>query len=294
MNFITLGLLMKIALQPEMLSLQAFVSHDRGLPVTSVFLLSLPCIYFFNLYVTTQKTAFLIKFLFLLVFILIANHRTVWVTITFSLLINLFMLRKNVHFKIGKILQSLIFILLFSSYILALTISYSPSVEEKINTNITNILNPKQDETASWRILQMQSYLPIVENNFMVGMRWEGFELPIQFYHPEAGIAYFEDGTGHHFHSFYLDILFYFGFIGLVIFLFVMTLPAFSIIKDQLTLNSMQLSFFIFSLSGLVYGISYNIPLSYWLIFGATLAHLKAAYHSNKSSSAPPANINSF
>ena len=276
---------MKIAIQPSMLSLQAFVSHDRGLPAESVFLLTLPCIYFFNQYLTSLKTASLMKFLFLLLFILIANHRSVWVTIAFSLLINLFMIRKNVQFRLGKVLQSLMLVGIIFTYILSLVISYSPSVEEKVTTNITNILNPTEDDTGSWRVLQMQSYWPVVQKNFLSGLRWQGFELPIQFYHPEAGITYFEDGTGHHFHSFYLDILFYFGIVGLILFILIMAYPAYIVIRQKLVLNNLQLSFFIFSLSGLVYGIAYNLPFSYWLIFGIALVHVEMAYQTKNKTS---------
>jgi O-antigen ligase len=278
MIFIILGLLMQISLNPSMISLQAFVAHDRGLPAGSVYLLSLPCLYYFNQYITSQKIGFLLIFLFLLLFILIANHRTVWVTLSFSLLVNITLIRKNEKFKIGKMLPAVFLVMAVSVYTLILAISYSPKVEEKILTNVTNILNPTEDGTGSWRLQQIQSYLPIVEKNFITGMHWKGFELPIQFYHPEAGTAFFEDGTGHHFHSFYFDILFYFGIVGLIIFIIAMVLPVITVISNRLSLNNLQLSFFIFSLSGFVYGLSYTLTFAYWLILGITIVHVQNAY----------------
>jgi hypothetical protein len=283
MSFIILGLLMQIYFQPKMLSLQAFVAHDRGLHARSIFLLCLPCIFYFNEYLTTLKLATLLKFLFLLIVILLANHRTVWAVILFSLLINVFIVRKNINFKLGKVLSSLILVLIMAGFIFSITISYSPEVENKILTNINNILNPQEDRTGSWRIDQMQSYWPMVENNFMVGMRWKGFELPVQFYNTDVGNAIFDDNTGHHFHSFYFDTLFYFGISGLILFMLALLLPVFTVLKYNLVLNNTQLSFLIFSLGGLLYGLAYNLPFSYWLIFGITVAQIKSAFNSNVS-----------
>jgi hypothetical protein len=277
-HFIVLGLIMKIAINPSMLSPQAFVDHDRGLPAGSVFLLSLPCLYYFNQYVTSQKMGFLLLFLFLLIFIFIANHRTVWVTLTFSLFVNLILIRKNKKFKISKMIPAILLVIIVSVYTMILAMSYSSEIEEKFMTNVTNILNPTEDGTGSWRVLQMESYWPIVENNIFTGLRWKGFEVPIQFFHPDAGTPYFEDGTGHHFHSFYFDKLFYFGILGLILFLVPVVLPVVLVLWHKLILNNVQLSFFIFSLSGLVYGISYFLPFSFWFTLGITLIHIHDAY----------------
>jgi hypothetical protein len=282
MPFVIVGLLLQIALNPEMFSLQAFVDRNRGLPAPSVFILCLPCIFYFNRYLISLKPVELLIFLFIFVFILIANHRTVWVTIAFSLLINLFLLRNSIHFNIGKVLGSLILVIVIAGFVFSIAISYSAEVEETIITNITNILNPTEDKTGSWRMEQMKSYLPVVENNLLAGMRWKGFELPIQFYHPDAGIALFEDGSGHHFHSFYFDILFYFGIVGLLLFILLMTWPLTTMLNHHLQLNSLTLSFFIFSLSGLVYGLAYNLPFSYWIIIGITIVQVNRALKDNQ------------
>jgi O-antigen ligase len=269
--FIMLGLLLQIALRPEMLSLQSFVSHERGLPAQSVLLLCLPCVYFFNKYLISIKPVDLLKFLFVIVFILLANHRSVWATVAFSLLLSIIIIRKNINFKIAKVLSSLLMVTIIAGFVLSIAITYSSEVEEKIIRNITNILNPTEDRTGSWRLEQMESYWPMVESNFLAGMRWKGFELPVQFYHAEAGVALFADNTGHHFHSFYFDILFYFGISGLLLYFITMIWPVTTLLRHNLKLNNLSLSFFIFSLSGLMYGLAYNLPFSYWLIFGVTI-----------------------
>jgi O-antigen ligase len=283
MTFIMLGLLMQLVLQPKMLTLQAFVTHDRGLPATSVFLLCLPCIYFFNQYMTDFEPRSLILFLFLLIFILLANHRSVWATIAFCLVVNIIVLRKNIHFNVRKVLGSLALLLIIAGFVFSIAMSYSSDVEEKVERNIKNILNPTEDKTGSWRLDQMKSYWPTVKNNFFTGMRWKGFELPVQFYHTEAGTTVFTENTGHHFHNFYFDKLFYFGILGVIVYFLAMLWPVAVLVKYNLRLNNIVLSFFIFCLGGLVFGMAYNLPFSYWLIFGVTIALVNKALQDSQS-----------
>src|SRR5690606_20098813 len=119
----------------------------------------------------------------------------------------------------------------------SLLLTYFPEIADKINENIANISNPKQDttNTSQWRMQQYESYWPYVQQHLIEGMRLAGFELPIQFYHPEAGVAFFEDGTGHHFHSFYYDTIFYFGIIGVSIFVIILIHPIYVVLKYKLT-----------------------------------------------------------
>ena len=137
----------------------------------------------------------------------------------------------------------------------------------------------------------MRSYWPMVKSNFLAGMRWKGYELPVQFMHAESGTALFKDNTGHHFHSFYFDILFYFGIIGLILFIYTMILPVITVIRYHLVLNNIQLSFFVFNLSGLVYGLAYNLPFSYWIILGVTIVQVKMVLKDKNTQTTLPETI---
>jgi hypothetical protein len=103
-------------------------------------------------------------------------------------------------------------------------------------------------------------------------MRLKGFELPIQFYHSNTGEAVWINGTGHHFHSFYVDRLFYFGLLGLLL---AVGPPIYLVIKrlrqpEPMTLEAVTLV--AYACGALVYGVSYNWPDYYLGLLGLALA----------------------
>jgi len=272
--YIILGaLLVKIAIDPSMLAPSAFVRHVRGIPSPSALMLLLPCLYFFNIYIVELKQSALMKFILLLLLIIFFQHRSVWVATFVAFLFNTFLLNRQHKITANKAIPGIIpvgfFILLVSSVVL----TYLPDVVYKINANIENILNPSQEEsTSEWRMEQMESYLPFVKEYPIEGMRLKGFELPVQFYHEGANIQIFEDNTGHHFHNFYFDKLFYFGLIGLFIFLIYLLKPFINSISDRLELDHYHVSILSFSFSGLIYGLAYDLPLYYWALLGISMA----------------------
>ena len=83
-------------------------------------------------------------------------------------------------------------------------------------------------------------------------MRLKGFELPIQFYNLETGTQIFESNTGHHFHSFYMDTLFYFGLIGLVMIMILIIIPIYKILVNHNNYSPDIISLTTFVFSGLI------------------------------------------
>lgn len=279
MNIILIALVVKIVLDPGMVSAEAFVNHERGLLAPSVYLLLVPCLYFFNIYIVEFKTSALIKFLILIFFIVFFQHRTVWVSTAGAFIFNFFLLNRQGNLKLKRTLPTVMLLSYFLIFVVLFVISLFPDVVDKIAQEIENIANPKQDSTGTggWRLLQYQSYWPYVVDHLFQGMRLKGFELPIQFYHPDAGIPFFEDGTGHHFHSFYYDILFYFGLLGVALFLIIMLYPLIVIIRKNLNLDYKQIAIVSFAFSGLIFSISYNLAYYYWGFIGLALAYVEHA-----------------
>ncbi|QHT69801.1 hypothetical protein GXP67_25725 [Rhodocytophaga rosea] len=258
-------------LKRDILSISAFVGTVRGFPAPSVYMLVIPLLFFINSYFS--KKALISLFLFFILFglIIFLNHRSVWIASITSLTINLLLLKKTeTKIAITDFMPIITIPTIGLILISSLVISANPEIIDAISERIADIQNVKTQGTGSWRLEQFASYWPFIVDNFLIGMRFEGFELPVQFYQAEAGTAVFLDGTGHHFHSFYVDRLFYMGVVGLILLL----LPVFYLIfktikKNNLTLKEVILVSFI--MSGLFYGFSYNLPVYYFGILGIAI-----------------------
>lgn len=258
----------------HILSISAFLDVNRGFSAAAVYLLVLPCLYFFNKYLAGKNIFNLLVFLAILGFIIFVQHRTVWLSMIFALLINFLLLRKsNINIYISTISPIILIPSIAAFLVFSLVLSTNPEIIEKFSERVSDISNADTQGTGSWRLQQFRSYQPFIEDNLLLGMRMEGFELPIQFYHEEAGIPLFADNTGHHFHSFYVDKLFYFGIIGLVITLLpFIYLIITAIRKPSLTVEDVVLVSY--SVSALLYGFSYNFPEFVFGFLGVTLAFI--------------------
>lgn len=271
MNIIFYGILIKILINPGIVSLGAFVSHIRLVPSESVFLLLLPALYFFNKYILEFEKLSLLKFIILFFLIIYFQHRSVWTASFAAFALNFFILIRQNALNFKKVLPyvlifSFLFLMLFS-----LVATKSPEIVKKIDQEIINILNPQEDKTGSWRIMQYEAYKPFIAKHLAEGMRLKGFELPVQFFNSEHGTQLFTSNTGHHFHSYYVETLFYFGFIVLAMTMIIILIPIVKIIANNNDYTPAILSFTAFVFSGLIFGLAYRLPIYYWPILGITL-----------------------
>ena len=278
-NIILVSVFIKIATDPTMINLAAFVSHQRGIDSSSTYLLVLPCLYFFNIYIVEQKMPAFMRFIVLFFFIVFFQHRSVWVAFAAGFVINAIMLNRQKVLHLAQVIPYFFALTILVVLGASLMITYDEDVKVKLNENIENILDPGKEETTSaWRIEQMQSYWPYTQQHLVEGMRLKGFELPIQFIREGRDSGEFEDGTGHHFHSFYFDVLFYFGLVGMVLFITIIILPIVKVIKYSLSVDCLEMSLVSFIMSGFVFGLAYNLPFYYWAILGLTLAFVNKSY----------------
>ncbi|MDX2305229.1 MAG: hypothetical protein NW226_20630 [Microscillaceae bacterium] len=261
-------------------SLSAFATNHRGLSSESVYGMTLVVVYFFNKYFSSRNIIYLLCFYAAIGIVLFLQHRTVWLCTGLALFINfLFISRSPVKIDVPSLIPVAISLLLMSMS-LGVVIVSNEKVMARIEKSIEDISNPtgndKDDEvsTSEWRYMQFQSYWPFVEERFLLGWRLEGFELPVQFIDP-SGVMIWEDNTGHHFHSFYMDRLFYEGVLGL----FLTVIPAF-IYVFALTLRKKifsvdQISLFAFIITGLLYGVSWDWQIYYIGILGYAIFKLE-------------------
>jgi hypothetical protein len=275
---IIVALINIIFFNSHILSMSSFLQTERGLEASSVYLLLFPCLFFFNKYIEKDKFIYLISFFAVLFLIIFLQHRSVWIATTVALTINFLLSRNKTENKIKfASLSILILILTIALMIISsLVISKNPEVIDKFSDRFSDIVNYKTQGTGGWRYAQFSSYMPFIKDNLLYGMRLEGFELPIQFYDHNNNQPW-EDGTGHHIHSFYVDTLFYFGIIGLIILMF----PIIIILRMALKIKSLdnyQIGMISYVLSGIIYGLSYNLPDFYFAIVGITFASIYQNY----------------
>lgn len=276
-NFILIGFVLNVVLiHPEALSISSFTNHERGVNATTMYMLVIPFLYFASKYLFEGGMYNLIMSFVVVLAIIFFQHRTVWVCMIGVIAVYVYLVKfkadKSVNF--GKLLPIAFVLVVLGIVSSAFLFSVHPEIILKIQENFSDIENASEQGTGGWRYNQFLSYLPFIQDNFLMGMRLEGFELPIQFYRDDLDAPVFEDGNGHHFHSFYVDVLFYIGMVGMTLFL----LMYFFAIKKGFTgkrLNEKQIVIFAFICSGLVYGISYILPYFFYAFLGLAIAYLE-------------------
>ncbi len=276
--FIMAGFWMNVLLiNPDTLSLSSFTNHERGVYSTSVYMLVVPFLYFLSEYFYKGRFISLFWAFFVLFTIFFFQHRTVWISTAFVLAVYYLLIR----FKTGKPINFITKLLPIATIVAVLgviasgfVLSIHPEIIEKVQESFSDIENFESQGTGGWRYQQWMSYLPFIQENFLLGMRFEGFELPIQFYRDDLDIPVFEDGNGHHFHSFYVEIFFYAGLAGFILYLLIGLYPIIKSIRMRmLTINQIILVSFVSS--GFIFGISYVLPVFFFGVLGWCIAAME-------------------
>jgi hypothetical protein len=274
--FILIGFLLNVILiHPDALSLSAFTNHERGVYATSIYMLVIPFLYFLSKYLFNGGVFAMVMAFFVLFLIIFFQHRTVWISTAFilSVYVLLIKLKSKTEVNFKKLIPIALIIGILGIISSAFVFSIHPEIIEKFQDNFSDIENYDKQGTGGWRFNQFMSYLPFVQDNFVWGMRFEGFELPIQFYRDDLNEPVFEGGNGHHFHSFYLDVLFYIGFVGLMLIWMVKFYAIGKTIKKR-KLDQEQILLIAFISSGFIFGLSYVLPYFFYAILGLTVAYL--------------------
>ncbi|WBA42356.1 O-antigen ligase family protein [Hymenobacter canadensis] len=265
-----------ILVSSDALNVGAFLAHNRGLYASSVYLLMLPLLYHFNEYLAGRQSRHLALFFVAAFAIFFFQHRTVWVTSALALVLNMGLIARATPRRLGGGALPLLLgipLLLVSLAASFVIVSY-PEVLDKLVANLSDIENHSTQGTGSWRLLQFESYWPFVEENPLLGMRLAGFELPVQFYNPESHTTFFEDGHGHNLHSFYLEIPFYFGAVGMLLFLLPQLMLALQLVRRAPT-SPEALSWTVLIVTSLVYAYSYCLPSFFFGFIGYGLLRIR-------------------
>ena len=262
-------------IHPEALSIQGFLDTERGFSSSSALMLVLPTLLCLNWYLQRGRGLPLLMFFAGLGLIIFLQHRSVWMTMLLALAVNLLLLWRRVP-EVRFVPRRVVLLLLLPATVVVMgglaTVLDNPEVLKKFEASYEDITKADTQGTGSWRFKQMRAYEPLVAERPLLGWRLAGFEVPMQFYDPTSDAPMWPDGTGHHFHSFYLDRLFYFGWGGLLLVL----VPLFMQIIKRLT-HPEPLTVEIAALISLVvgclaFGLSYDWPNYLYALLGLVLA----------------------
>ncbi len=280
MGTVLLGLLANLAIyHPDALSLSAFLGNERGFASTSAMLLLLPTLYYLNQYLARGGLLRLLTFFLGAALIIFLQHRSVWVAMGVALGLNAGLLLlgrlEGARLSTARLLPMVLIplLVLISGGLVALS---DPHVVKKLEASLDDIAHPDTRGTGSWRMKQFEVYTPFLKEYPVAGMRLRGFELPVQFYTLAANGGGDEqvwaNGTGHHFHSFYVDRLFYFGGLGLLLTVLVPVLLLGRRLLSRALLPPPAAALAVFTFGALVYSISYDWPLYFFALVGLSLA----------------------
>jgi O-antigen ligase len=247
-----------------------YSGDTRILHANSILLIELPFLYFFNKILSARKSLFSTAgFIISLIIIVIHQHRTVWITTIISCLLLLFIKGFN-----KKVLRKLLFFTILIVVTFTLLVVTIPGLSQLLTERFLDVLDPlNEDNTGGFRYLQILAYLNYFIQKPLFGWTFSGFELSNPFLTDN-----WEEGSGHHFHNAYIEVLFYFGITGF----FLKFYPLYSVakrIKKQLTDKSKILA--AFSVSGFVYAFSYVPPLIFWGIAGLCLYYIEKDLKTN-------------
>ena len=238
-------------------------SESRPVYSNETLYLVIPCLYYLMMYMKNRKISNLLGMLFTFVFIVFLLHRSVIsaAIIGIGTIAGLALMGKlsTGGFPMGRTFATFVIIFILLSPVMGMV---SGNKVDAFLENIGGILNPKDDETGSWRLEQSQFYLSQIPERPVLGWRYDGYD--------RGEIMDNEDfpDKGTIIHSQYIDQLYNYGAAGLIINLFIIfgTLLTMYIRNPTFTIG--QTVLFGYITSGLIYAVSYQLPPYYWGFVG--------------------------
>ncbi|RZJ47651.1 MAG: O-antigen ligase domain-containing protein, partial [Flavobacterium sp.] len=254
--------------QVTMIDYGPFSGDSRIIHARSIFMMIIPMLWYLNEFLMRKKMISLFILIICFSIIVVHQHRSVWASSIFALGIYFFMsLRANL-LSIPRLLNifiTSIILLVLLSFIIS---QVFPGTLEFFADRFSEILDPaKEDGTGKFRADQRRVYFPMVLERPLFGWTFEGFEMknPLVDWWPEK--------TGQHFHEGFMEMLFYHGFLGLILKYFYLAYLAFKVFAKNLDQKSIIL--ISFSLAGLIFSFSYVLPLIFWGHVGLCLYYLE-------------------
>jgi len=270
--------------QVDMEDYGPFSGDSRIIHARSIFMMIVPLLWYLNQFLRKLKVTDLLIFLFCVAVIVVHQHRSVWASSIFATGIYFFISLRNYLIPISRLVRTSLSGLLLLALIVFTVYQASPGTLVFFSDRFSEIFDPaKEDGTGKFRADQREVYFPMVLEKPFFGWTFEGFEMknPLVDWWPEK--------TGQHFHEGFMEMLFYHGFLGLLMkyfFLIYLAWKAFS-----KSLNQKSIILIAFSLSGLIFSFSYVLPLIFWGIAGLSLYYLETTDENHENLEAQPIDL---
>ena len=258
----------------DSLSLSAFVENERGFNSGSAYLFVVVLLFCLNRYLTENAFFSLLIAFACLPIIIFLQHRSVWIAAALAVPLDVLLLRRAraVRFSFVKMLALVVLPLGLGGLGITMLVLNNPKVVERFDESLDDIANADKQGTGSWRLQQIESYLPLVQERPVAGWRLEGFEVPMQFYDPSSDMPMWRDHTGHHFHNFYLDRAFYFGILGILLVVLVPIIRVAQRLRQSRYLSAAGAALVAYFGSLIVFGTSYDWSTYHYGLLGLMLA----------------------
>ena len=245
-------------------------SESRTTSAFEAFYLVIPFLYYLVLYLKQHRLVHLGVTLFTFAFIVFLLHRSVISTVVIcaGFVMGLWAVGRlsTRGLPIGR--TGVVFAVILMIVMPLMSLLPGNKVNDFVE-NISGILDPKEDNTGSWRVEQSTYYLGHFPERPLFGWRYDGYdrgEIMVNEDFPEKGTII---------HSQYIDMLYNYGAAGLAINLVLILGTMMSIYRRNRTFSTEQTVLFCFIASGLIFGISYQLPVYYWGFVGVGMYYAR-------------------
>jgi hypothetical protein len=245
-----------------------FSGDSRIIHARSIFMMIIPLLWFLNEFISKGKRKALIPFIFCLVVITMHQHRSVWASSLFALGVYFLISFRNNQIPGSRALRTFLVAIIATALLVFIVSQVFPGVLEFFGDRFSEILDPtKEDGTGKFRDDQRRVYFPMAMERPLFGWTFDGFEMknPLVDWWPEK--------SGQHFHEGFMEMLFYHGILGLLLKYFYVLYLGYKAFSRNLSPKAIIL--IAFSLSGLLFSLSYVLPLVYWGMVGICLYYLE-------------------
>ena len=245
-----------------------FSGDSRIIHARSIFMMIIPLLWFLHQFLKFGKAKFLLPFLFCFIVILVHQHRSVWASAIFALGVYLFISLRNNAIPLTKLARLILGSILVLALLIFVISQVFPGVLTFFADRFSEIFDPaREDGTGKFRDDQRRVYFPMVLERPFFGWTFEGFEMKNPL------VDWWPDKSGQHFHEGYMEMLFYHGFVGLILKYFYLIYLGFKAFSKKLNQESIIL--IAFCLSGLIFSFSYVLPVIFWGHVGLCLYYLE-------------------
>jgi hypothetical protein len=245
-----------------------FSGDSRIIHARSILMIIIPLLWYLDQYLQFHKTKHLMLFAFCLVIIIVHQHRSVWASTIFAMLIFTGAYIRNKFLSLPRFINIMVVSLIFIIITGVVLINFTPKYVDFFSDRFSEILNPtREGGTGEFREQQREVYFKFFLKKPIFGWTFEGFNMPNPL------VDWWPAKSGQHFHEGYMEMLFYHGITGLLLkywFLIYLSIKAFS-----KTLSRESIILIAFSCSGLVFSFSYVLPLIFWGHVGLCLYYLE-------------------